>query len=93
MTEVRSDFNILFHKDIIFVVDLDLGRMSVTNDAERVTSFVVERHGNHRVIYKDSMGNWHELLHDNGTFIDFGYLTVEELENLNIEEVEELFSL
>lgn len=54
----------------IFLVDRNRG-MSVTNDAENVVSEVVTEYGNKRVIYRDSMGCWDELEHNNGTFTGF----------------------
>ena len=53
--------------DTIFLVDRNLG-MSVTNDAENVVAEVVNEYGNKKVIYRDSMGNWDELVHTEGTF-------------------------
>lgn len=47
------------------------GFMSVTNDAENVTEWVVSRYGNHRIIYQDTDGRWDELAHSNGAFTHF----------------------
>ena len=57
--------------DTIWIVDLDDGAMSVTNDAEAVVEQVVKDFGDKRVIYRDSEGQWDELLHHHGRFIDF----------------------
>ena len=46
--------------------------MSVTNDAEAVVYELVNKYGNKRIIYKDSDGNWDELLHDGDQFTGFG---------------------
>ena len=57
-------------EDTIYLVDKNRG-MSVTNDAESVVAEVVNEHGDKRVVYRDSMGNWDELEHERGKFKDF----------------------
>lgn len=57
--------------EIVFLVDLDLGNKSVTNDAEFVVREVHRRYGNKRIVYRDSSGDWSELLHHEGTFTRF----------------------
>lgn len=57
-------------EDTIFLVDRNRG-MSVTNDAENVVAEVVDEYGDKRVIYRDSMGQWDELVHTNGVFDGF----------------------
>lgn len=67
----RSTYDVVkVTDDTIFLVDRNLG-MSVTNDAENVVAEVVNEYGDKRVIYRDSMGNWDELAHTNGTFGTF----------------------
>lgn len=56
---------------IMILDDNKPGHSSVTNDAENVCRDVVARHGNHRIIYRDTMGRWDELAHDAGRFIGF----------------------
>jgi len=56
--------------DVIYLVDRNRG-MSVTNDAENVVAEVVNEYGDKRVVYRDSMGNWDELEHNDGTFTGF----------------------
>ena len=46
---------------IVFIRDLNLGRMSVTNDAEAVFEACQKAHGRCRVIYKDSEDEWWEI--------------------------------
>lgn len=58
--------------DIIFIRDLDLGKVSVTNDAEAVVREVNFAHPGKRIVYQDSDGFWDELIHDDGNFIEFG---------------------
>lgn len=57
-------------EQIIRIVDLDEG-MSVTNDAENVVREVNAQRPGYRILYRDTMGNWDELLHDNGIFQGF----------------------
>jgi hypothetical protein len=52
------------------ITDLD-GSVSVTNDAEAVVRFVNARYPGHRIFYRDTMGNWDELVHANGIFTGF----------------------
>lgn len=61
-------------KTTVWIEDLNLGGRSVTNDAERVCKKLngsPQSHGR-RIIYKDSDGQWGELLHVNGRFTGFG---------------------
>jgi len=52
--------------NVVFIRDLNLGRISVTNDAEEVYTDCQELYGNPdcRVVYQDSEGNWDEILMD-----------------------------
>jgi hypothetical protein len=56
--------------EIVFIVDND-GPMSVTNDAEAVVAFVNAEHPGKRIVYRDTTGQWDELLHTNGRFDGF----------------------
>jgi YD repeat-containing protein len=56
---------------LVWIVDEDDGAVSVTNDAEAVVAELYQRHPACRFIYRDSMGNWDELLHANGVFAGF----------------------
>lgn len=55
---------------MVFIVDNDVG-MSITNDAEAVVEDVLAKYPYHRIIYRDTMGQWDELLHWNGKFAGF----------------------
>jgi hypothetical protein len=57
-------------KDKVFIIDRD-GPMSVTNDAEAVVAWVNAWCPERRIIYRDTMGQWDELLHSNGRFDGF----------------------
>ena len=57
---------------VIFIEDLN-GPMSVTNDAEAVVKDLINLgYGDYHILYKDSMGQWDELLHNGFRFIGFG---------------------
>ena len=56
--------------NVVFLIDRDIG-MSVTNDAENVTKFIHKCLPNNRIVYRDTMGCWDELVHENGVFKDF----------------------
>lgn len=52
--------------DVIAIRDMD-GKMSITNDAEGVVAFLASRHfltETKKLIYRDSMGFWDELVHN-----------------------------
>lgn len=61
----QSDFAVIEEKaGILFIWDLNLGGMSVTNDAERVFEWCQYYHGHGvgiRVVYRDSEGEWGEM--------------------------------
>lgn len=58
---------------IVWIKD-DNGLRSVTNDAERVCRVVNKAYPGHRIIYRDSDGQWDELKHKDGVFLDFVFL-------------------
>lgn len=57
-------------EDAVHIIDLSdqAGTISVTNDAEAVVSELNNEFGNKKFFYLDTMGNWDELVHDNGKF-------------------------
>jgi hypothetical protein len=63
---MRSDYRVITFngpRRIIFIEDLNLGRMSVTNDAYAVLQDVWSNFQGHpRVVYKDSEGVWSEII-------------------------------
>lgn len=59
-----------FHKNTVFIVDNDIGT-SITNDAENVVIDVLAKYPDHQIIYRDTMGQWDELLHLDGKFAGF----------------------
>lgn len=58
---------------VVQLVDLDDG-VSVTNDAENVVLEVFNQYPNRRIVYRDTMGQWDELVHNNGVFTDFKHI-------------------
>lgn len=73
-----SDYS--YHKCMIrggiHIVDLNLGRMSVTNDAENVLAQIhreIDLTGKD-VTYTDSEGQVDRLIHDKGEFLRFAPL-------------------
>ena len=59
----HADFRVaLVEDDRVFIVDSDNGSKSVTNDAEWVWSRVSERYPNRRLIYRDTMNSWDEIV-------------------------------
>ena len=69
---VKADVEVVVHTaDRVFIKDLNLGNMSITNDAENVVETVLRWHPGKRIIYQDSEGQWDELCHENGEFSGF----------------------
>jgi hypothetical protein len=56
--------------DTVWMLDGD-GPISITNDAERIAERLHRQYGNRRIVYRDTDGEWRELRHRNGVFIDF----------------------
>lgn len=57
-----SDYDIVFvTQDKVFIVDLDLGNWSVTNDAENVYKDISNLYPKKRLIYLDTLGGWDEI--------------------------------
>lgn len=48
--------------DRVFLVDLDLGRRSVTNDAAAIVAWVQRHYPARRLIYRDSTKRWDEIV-------------------------------
>lgn len=61
----KADYEmVLAFRDIVFIVDLDRGGKSVTNDAEAVWAEVQAKYPGRRLVYRDSMGRWDEIALD-----------------------------
>ena len=70
----RSTYNIvLVEDDRVFIVDRDQGK-SVTNDAENVWRDIQAQWPGRRLIYRDTMGRWDEIV---GSVDDHRFVTVQ----------------
>lgn len=71
--DTKARYNVVNNTaDIIFIEDVGhTYTMSVTNDAGNVVYAIVNMYGDKRIVYKDSEGNWDELLHDGDQFTGF----------------------
>lgn len=70
----RSDFTVEQDGDVLIIRDLDRGGRSVTNDGDGVIMDLAKRgllKDGMRVIYRDSSGEWDEMLHRGGLFSTF----------------------
>ena len=65
----------------VFLIDNDDGHMSVTNDAEEVVAATIKAYANRRIIYRDTCGNWDELVHARGSFVGFASYTEHDMPN------------
>lgn len=54
----------------VWIIDLD-GARSITNDAEAVCAKLHAILPGYRVLYRDTMGNWDELVIEHGRFVRF----------------------
>ena len=74
MSKPRSSFSVarcVFTDNLLFIIDRDEGGMSVTNDAEAVCAHCHELYPGRRIIYRDTEGEWSELVHENGKFTGY----------------------
>jgi hypothetical protein len=68
----RSNYSISrVTEDRVFIIDENDGALSVTNDAENVVRELNGAYPGKRIIYRDSMLQWDELIHRDGEFVDF----------------------
>jgi hypothetical protein len=71
-SRARCDFEVLTIDDrAVYLADLNLGGRSLTNDAANVCAECVLRFGNLRIVYRDSIGSWAELIHVGGKFLAY----------------------
>lgn len=62
---MRSEWRVVEHDEqhqIVFIEDLNRGKKSVTNDAENVLRLIQNDYGAVRLVYRDSMGEWAEII-------------------------------
>lgn len=78
---LRAVYSCTIHGDVIAILDHNQGK-SVTNDAENVIADLAARFdlSRYRVIYRDSLGTWDQLLVDStGHFAGFSSLNERDL--------------
>lgn len=74
----RSHYQVLamgkrpgFAQTMLWITDLN-GPKSITNDAEQVVAELTSSFGkDKRIIYRDTQGEWWELIHRNGEFAGY----------------------
>lgn len=79
--KLRAVYSCTTYGDVIAIIDHCQGK-SVTNDAESVIADLAARFdlSKYRVIYKDSLGTWDQLLVDRtGHFAGFSSLNARDL--------------
>ncbi len=68
---------------VVIIDDDEPGRRSVTNSATEVLAELDERLnglGSRRVFYRDTIGRFDEMLHENGRFVRIAPITVTQQE-------------
>ena len=76
----HADYEVVrIEDDRVFIVDLDLGSISVTNDAAYVFGEINNNFPNKRIIYRDTLGMWDELVKiENEAYYSIEYLAYNE---------------
>lgn len=76
----KSDFSVAVFGELVVIVDLNLGNMSVTNDIDAVLQHISKRHNFNNssvVVYRDSDGHYDRVgIQPNGKFRDFNHFRV-----------------
>lgn len=71
-TGCSSDFEVIgVVDDKLFITDLDLGGRSVTNAAENVAAWAQQNYPGKRLIYRDSIGRWDEIIITSSNIVTF----------------------
>lgn len=76
MKKVAADYTYEISKNILSIIDLDLGNTSVTNDIENVITEIAYKEQidpiKYKIIYRDSAGFWdgYDFLNEN--FVHIG---------------------
>lgn len=80
---IRSLYDIVkVDSDKVFLIDLNLpGTKSVTNDADLVWDDIQKLYPGKRIIYRDTMGRWDEMILGMFQYINFKpyYETIPEI--------------
>ena len=72
--ELKSKFSIArCTEEYLYIIDCGGDTRTVTNDADNIVRFLSESYnlGNRRLIYRDSLGEIDEIIHENGQFKGF----------------------
>jgi hypothetical protein len=70
----HCDFEIVrVEEDRIFIIDLDLGNKSVTNDTEWVYNVLTKNFPNKRIIYRNSVRDWNEIAYSANHNFKYGF--------------------
>lgn len=77
---LRSSFDLYVISGVICIEDRDEpGKMSVTNDADNVVQHVLKAYPKAKtIVYRDSSGNWDQLLFNKGEFTAFRTLVTKD---------------
>ncbi|AGH16008.1 hypothetical protein DVVG_00022 [Dunaliella viridis virus SI2] len=68
----RADFEIVAEEaETVFLMDMNRGAMSITNDAEAVVAHCHRFFPGKRIVYRDTEGRWDEICHNGGMFEGF----------------------
>jgi hypothetical protein len=68
----RSNYTIVaVTSDKVFLVDEDIGNLSVKNDAKKVMREILSKYGQKKIICQNLDGNWDELVYYRGRFFHF----------------------
>jgi len=80
---LKAQFDIIHIDQKVIAIDDLYADKTVTNDAENVIKVLNKELGleGRRVIYRDTMGYWDELIHEDGEFVCFGFLRKRSLED------------
>ena len=65
------------HADFLGIADANRGGRSITNDAERVVTELLatqQLRPHQRLLYRDTLGRWDELVHDGRRFTGFRHI-------------------
>ncbi len=85
----QASFDIVTNNDVyILIVDKNEGGRSITNDASSVVHHLNDtiKGGlqKKRVYYRDSMGQFDQLVHNNGKFIEFSSCTQSQQDHFRV---------
>lgn len=73
----RAQFTFFVRNEAVLLTDLD-GPVSITNDAEAVVAYCLDKAPGRRVLYRDTDGQWDELKHDGTQFVGFAPLSADD---------------